>query len=205
MLASGSLSTIKLWRVADGQLLRTLENAENTLSVAFSRDGRKLFSGSHDTTIKVWDTETGEQLQRLKGHTGIVHSVKLISGGRELASVSYDGTVRFWDTQTGATLGVQWVKDKEPAAIKSLAVIGDGAQLAAGCADGTIRLLHHNRPATLIQDTLNRARFEAEHRPTIQQRHRAKCAALQKMIIQITGEMTVGACAMVIGYTLLGP
>jgi len=47
-----------LWRVADGQLLRTLEGHSGPVnSVSFSPDGSWLASGSWDGTVKLWRVE----------------------------------------------------------------------------------------------------------------------------------------------------
>ena len=42
------------------------------MSVAVFPDGRRVVSGSFDTTLKVWDIETGECMATLEGHSGIV-------------------------------------------------------------------------------------------------------------------------------------
>jgi len=57
-LASGSWDeTIKIWRVSNGSLIRTLKGHTNyVLSVSFSPDGKYLASGSVDETIKIWLT-----------------------------------------------------------------------------------------------------------------------------------------------------
>jgi WD40 repeat protein len=69
--------------------------------VAFSPDGKTLTSGSYDTTIKLWDVETGKEQATLQGHTGPVYAVALSPDGNSLASGSHDKTVKLWDVATG--------------------------------------------------------------------------------------------------------
>ncbi|HEV3259108.1 MAG TPA: WD40 repeat domain-containing protein, partial [Gemmataceae bacterium] len=52
---------------------------------------------SDDKTIRIWDTETGEELLTLHGHTNLVGRVLFDARGWRLASSSEDGTVRIWD------------------------------------------------------------------------------------------------------------
>jgi WD40 repeat protein len=83
--------------------LQTLEGHTNWVSsVTFSHDGQRLASGSSDTTVRIWDAETGALQQTLEGHAGWVRSVAFSHDGRRLASGSDDKTVRIWDAETGA-------------------------------------------------------------------------------------------------------
>ena len=59
--------------------------------MAFSADGNRLFCGSADKTIKVWDVQTGQELLTLKGHTAMVKSVALSPDGKRLVSGSDPG------------------------------------------------------------------------------------------------------------------
>jgi WD40 repeat protein len=62
--------TIKLWRVSDGALVRTLTgHTYDVYSVAFSPDGSLLASGSGDDTIKLWRVSDGALVRTLTGHT----------------------------------------------------------------------------------------------------------------------------------------
>jgi len=98
LLASGSEDeTVRLWRVADGSLVRTLEGHESDVeSVAFSPDGALLASGSDDNTVRLWRVKDGSLVRTLEGHTGGVWSVAFSPDGGLLASGSWDGTVRLW-------------------------------------------------------------------------------------------------------------
>ena len=96
-------------------------------------DDHILASGSYDSTIKIWDIETGEELRTLRGHTlGIrclqFDDTKLISG-------SLDGTVKMWDLNTGKLL--------RTLTGHSGGVIGlhfDSTILASGSQDQTIKV-----------------------------------------------------------------
>jgi len=52
--------TIRVWRVSDGALVRTLTGHTGFVySVAFSPDGNLLVSGSDDRTIQLWSILDG--------------------------------------------------------------------------------------------------------------------------------------------------
>lgn len=55
---SGALKTLKLWDMATGMCLRTLEgHAYPVISVSCSADGRFALSGSADGTLKLWNVD----------------------------------------------------------------------------------------------------------------------------------------------------
>jgi WD40 repeat protein len=68
------------------------------ICVACSPDGKRLVSGGWhpDTTVRVWDATTGEQLRKYEGHTGYVPGVAFFPDGKRIASASADGTARIW-------------------------------------------------------------------------------------------------------------
>lgn len=67
------------------------------LRVAFHPLYSILASASEDSTIKIWDWETGDFERTLKGHTRQVLDVHYDGKGARLVSCSSDLTLRIWD------------------------------------------------------------------------------------------------------------
>jgi F-box and WD-40 domain protein CDC4 len=67
-------------------------------------DNDKILTGSDDTKINVWDTNTGASLKQLNGHEGGVWALQY--DGDMLVSGSTDRTVRIWDVEKGRCLHV---------------------------------------------------------------------------------------------------
>jgi WD40 repeat protein len=65
-------------------------------SIAFSPDGNTLASCSQDTTIRLWNANTGELIKTLSGHTRWIYSIAFSPDGNTLASGSSDTTVHLW-------------------------------------------------------------------------------------------------------------
>ncbi len=85
--------------VASGEAKATLQGGHTgwVNSVVFSPDGTTLASGSHDSTVVLWDVASGQENATLQGHTGSVRSVVFSPDGTILASGSSDHTVLLWD------------------------------------------------------------------------------------------------------------
>ena len=63
-----------------------------------------MVSGSHDTTVKLWDIGSGACLSTFTGHTGAVLAVCYSPDGRYVVSGSHDTTVKVWDIGSGACM-----------------------------------------------------------------------------------------------------
>jgi WD40 repeat protein len=111
-------------------------------SVAFSPDGRRIVSGSDDTSIRVWDAETGQTLLGpLEGHTNHVHSVSFSPGGRRIVSSSRDRSIRVWNAETGETLAVLSAGDD---IVLAASFSPDGTRIVSGYGDATVRVWEAN-------------------------------------------------------------
>ncbi len=85
-----------------GQLLKTLKLPQDVASVALNLSERKFVTGGGgDTWVRVYDLDSGEELEVGKGHHGPVWSVCFSPDGRLYATGNEDGTVKLWKFTTG--------------------------------------------------------------------------------------------------------
>jgi WD40 repeat protein len=130
LLASASSDhTVKIWRVADGALLRTLTGFfDSVSSVAFSHNGHLLAAGSTDRNVKVWNVDNWS-LIRTTGLTDFVFGVSFAPNDANLAVAGgYSGNwihiLRTSDWEEIALLGYGQEENR------SIAYSNDGQFLA---------------------------------------------------------------------------
>ncbi|KAF8553423.1 WD40 repeat-like protein [Imleria badia] len=119
-LACTTHDDIRVYDVHSGKIiLGPLQGHEDHVRcVLWSRDGSKLFSSSHDCTIRCWNSDTGEQIGHpWTGHTGHIRALSLSPDGSILASASFDQTVRFWDVASELPIGQHLRHDTEVCAV----------------------------------------------------------------------------------------
>ncbi len=103
------------------------------LSVYVREDG-KIFSGSVDDTVRVWDMQ-GNHLAVCKGHEGSVASVCVTKDGK-IVSGSIDKTLRVWDMQ-GNQLAALCRGPRS--AVLSVCITKDG-KIISGSYDNRVRV-----------------------------------------------------------------
>jgi WD40 repeat protein len=97
LAAGGSDGIVRIYRVADGKLLASLEGHEDAvLSVRFSPDDRLLLTSGYDHTARLWDVAVQKELQKLQGHTWWVWSAEFSPDGEQIVTAGQDGKAVVW-------------------------------------------------------------------------------------------------------------
>lgn len=87
-LASASADrTLRVWRVADGELVATARHRGGVNDCAWSGGG-VLASACDDKQLYLWDPASGEQLRALAGHTAYVFCCSFNPQGNQLARLA---------------------------------------------------------------------------------------------------------------------
>ena len=104
LLATGA-RRVRLWRVADRSPVWSGPPLDVALdSLAFSRDGQRIAYGSTDGRVRAMETEGGQQLFDMGGHSAVIRGLVFTPDSGRVVTGSLDGTLREWDATTGAAL-----------------------------------------------------------------------------------------------------
>ena len=131
--------SIRLWNGKTGELKASFarEDTSDVKSIVFTSNSQTLASVHGDSTISLWDVETGQHKFTLAKEMANVNSIFCSPSGRTLIGLSQDEKISFWDVETGerkSTLA------EEMASVKLNVLSPDRTRLASVGLDGRIRV-----------------------------------------------------------------
>jgi WD40 repeat protein len=96
-----------VWVHADrpSSLLRAFVGHTQRVNAVIFAAGGRIVSTSEDGTMRVWEVETGRELDRLAGHDGPVNAMVLSPDGAMFATGGDDGWVGLYDAHSLARIG----------------------------------------------------------------------------------------------------
>lgn len=104
--------------------------------LAFSPDGKTLFSGGLDGQVIAWDARSGEILRRFENPDGAIQSLALSPDGALLAASTQRSFIGLWRTSDGARFGR--FDPHLDDAVTALTFDGSGDRLAAADMQGNV-------------------------------------------------------------------
>jgi WD40 repeat protein len=153
---SGGLDkTVRVWNLAEGKLVRTLNQPAAVTALVVLPGGTTLASGGSDGVVRWLQCGDGVERAALKGHTAAVTELAVVppsTGGTRIASVSEDGTGRIWTLPRVAEPSASQKTPEPPreskavvlrghrGPVRGLAVAPDGQSILTGGDDGTLRV-----------------------------------------------------------------
>ena len=126
------------WDVEAGAELwsHDVSNGTAVCAVDISFDSALIVSGG-DKIVRLWSTETGDEICQLRGHSYCILSVQFNPDASRIASGSYDTTIRIWDVATRCQV---MLLEGHSNAVPSLSYFCDGTRLASASYDKTVRV-----------------------------------------------------------------
>lgn len=135
---------VSIWNLETGQWQRSISaHSSSVLSLAFSKDGKWLASGSQNKTIKLWDLDNpGEQplYTIANAHLSQILSLAISDQHQILVSGGADRTIKLWDLVTGKQRSPKHILQGHAGRVWCVAVSPDGSKIASASADFTVKL-----------------------------------------------------------------
>lgn len=96
-------NTVQIWDVASGEHIMTIppEGPGYYRDVEFSPDGQTVaastWSSALGGNVRIFDAETGEQVQRIYAHRENIPNIEFAPDGKSLATASTDASIKIWN------------------------------------------------------------------------------------------------------------
>ncbi|KAG1775637.1 hypothetical protein EV702DRAFT_1279780 [Suillus placidus] len=162
VLSGSEDGTARQWDVEKGEtileLIETGHTAAAVWAVMYSPDMTLIATGGRDgpstarkfleSSVKIWDAETGKLVTTLKGHNDSVRCLAWTKDGKTLVSGSYDDSIRTWDTAKWEQTAV--LEGHTHGGLFAIAISPNDRILASASYDKTARLwnLENGQPVS---------------------------------------------------------
>ncbi|XZE52580.1 protein kinase domain-containing protein [Planctomycetaceae bacterium SH139] len=132
----GGAGGVQLTNAEDGSFVGNT-GGRVYFAVDFSSDGKWVAAGGIDWTLRLFDTENGDEIWNSTRHSGAITDLAFVENDKRIATTSIDGTTRVWDTRFGDLI-LTWEDDG--AAKLALAASSDASVIASSGVHDTVFL-----------------------------------------------------------------
>jgi WD40 repeat protein len=136
----GLAEQVTLWDLATQKKLGVLKgNKDAIFDTAFHPDGKILGTGSADSTIILWDYQTGRRHSTVKVPDDVIPADFIFApdGKSMIIGTLYYDTVYVWDLTKDKLIAT---KKEMKYGVMAIACSNDSSTVAVGCGDGRIKL-----------------------------------------------------------------
>jgi len=140
MMASGGGDDIAvIWNLEDpANPLNILEAHKDTVdNIQFNFDGKLLATGSMDSTVIIWEAETGKKKFVLDGPGAEVTFIDFHQKGNAIVAGSADSTLWIWNANNGSFVGALTGHEK---AVTTGSFTPDGKFIISGSEDTSLKV-----------------------------------------------------------------
>jgi WD40 repeat protein/predicted Ser/Thr protein kinase len=130
-------SNLSGWKSHLNTLQACVATGGNALALAFTAEGPRVLTISHDGRLRLWNAISGNALDLPFRHQGEVLTGAFSPDGHTLVTGGWDGTARRWQVATGSAVGLA-LEDRTP--ISAVAFSPDHKKIATGSTDGAARV-----------------------------------------------------------------
>jgi uncharacterized protein (TIGR03067 family) len=143
-------ATIELWDMVAVKRVGVLQgHTDRVVTMALTRDAKRLMSAGFDNTLRIWDVEKQSVLREFR--ISNPDSASLSSDGRLVAARDADDVckVNVWSTETGEL--VQTFDTSKAGRLLRTAFFADGQRLVTGSLSGAIQIWRLSDDAELLR------------------------------------------------------
>jgi len=140
LLTADGQGWIRRWQVPTALPVVASGHSQSVRSVVTTPDGKLMFSGSEDQSVRVWNAENGQAVRTLQvpgGLGGAITSVAISADAKRVAAASEGGQIAVWNLADGS---VQQHRKGSGSAIRDISFLASGLHIASIHADQTLQL-----------------------------------------------------------------
>ncbi len=105
VVAGDDAGNVSIWDIKSGARVALLTgHSTSVVSVAYSTDGHRIATASHDKTVRVWNTSDWVTPEVIV-HSNKVQCAKFSPDGTQLLTTAWDDIVRRFNAVTGSPIG----------------------------------------------------------------------------------------------------
>lgn len=136
---------VQLWPNNIGQTI-DLHHYSSVNSANFNKEGDLIITASKDSLARIWNSNNGVEIFKLRGHTGFVNSAVIDQFDVFAVSSSDDSTAIIWNVRTGDSLRTL---RGHTHTVRSANFSPDGSKIITASSDRSIRIWDTNTGANI--------------------------------------------------------